>query len=971
MPPKEKLLGKRKERETILRKEKYEAKRRFENMPREYAEPSQDEDESYRESQPSSNPEDQNYAQEELRRAKEFEADTQMSEESDTEFNAETQETPSSPVFNMPEYEPPPPSPEMPTTGKRGRERSPSPVTSKFTRTGSIMSHPGTTRMEPPLNEPEDTEWKTKASDKQKKKTKKSRRDDKEKENEVPFNYPEDNRTLESWHAMIEGLAALMPTWATALSGVYNQFYDADLQWRRERTIEDFYKEIKKMFEKTTALEEYIGVKDMTQWSDDVELDRALQFAWLILSIEDTQKTKDSPIVSIGRFEGEFKRWHLIWWKKLAADLLNMRSIAFATLYLGIEICEKLEKAVQEYCGLYAPDIGEALKKSQTKEKLKLQFQYLKISYKTFSSFKDQYQKYRREWMQKYLFDSWEVPLSLFSLLKQLKEMTSVRTKIENVLQTQHDMFVNVVLNESPLKMFFTLGRPVGTFKNNTDFNRPMKITVGAQVKFHAVVRDSLGRSTGKFYTKTYPALGKDEVQQYDAPFGADDPSNTFDTYSLCIETIERFKVVYAKGKTAWGVVWDLDLREILSEEPQIEDLVEDEDPEEFNERVQEESEYSADQENDGVGECKLPLYIQPGTPNWEHRPLSIDEIRSLLTEHYQLEDVEKWEHKQFIPPSDDTVWHETRANGTTRQVVYKISEDILVEPSIVRNDPIPTVAYRVRIPMRAAVTEAECIEARKLPFIVGYGKAPVFGWNNQWQQRWCLYATMAKAPKNHMLHYLFMNSGEELVIRPGVKQFIITINPNNNERSLLGTNRFSAQSLRERCQDILSSLDYSMLLEEHSAIAPDFTAKNILRYSLLYQTQEVAPESGKIHYHGLIQFTYMYAQSGEDVLNEYYDRPELKLNYRYLKNLLAQYFGDSVYVNFQPVTRKLLDPEKDQADFEARWKAYIAKQREAASVEQVAANSLYTGAISKGTKKVINKGGKRHRKRTVPASSH
>ena len=66
-----------------------------------HAEPSQDEDESYKESNPDTNPEDQDYAKEELRKAKEFEADTQLSESSHMDFDADTQETPASPVFQI------------------------------------------------------------------------------------------------------------------------------------------------------------------------------------------------------------------------------------------------------------------------------------------------------------------------------------------------------------------------------------------------------------------------------------------------------------------------------------------------------------------------------------------------------------------------------------------------------------------------------------------------------------------------------------------------------------------------------------------------------------------------------------------------------------------------------------------------------------------------------------------------------
>lgn len=781
-----------------------------------------------------------------------------------------------------------------------------------------------------------------------------------------------------NWMTLLEAVDLRIAPLAAHMDRLRTSMYSLKKQWPHQLTLGRVSDAVQDLYLKVVLnLADY--VKTRGDWSGR-PLENALFYVSFFRSLEDVLATQDSPLITLGRFHQDITRYHTMWWKELAADLLNTRASVFAHFDLVQALNTDMAVAVGFYCDEYYPDAGKENKNDPAKV-LQVQMKKLHMSYSVYSKFKQSVEEYRRDWMRKFLFDEWEIQHSLPKLIEQLQEMRETLRKVKTLIDQQFEMFSKTLVKGTPFAIFYELGKEEGELKTVNNFNRPLYLSVRATFTVIATVYDPKTRkpNPGKRHFRFRP-VGTDTIN-YELPKGMHGPEESFSDYLSFTAVLKEIQQWFQYLHASWAQAWDQHLRSEV--DPTIEDLIED--YEEFDEwrdelegQNQEQEEEEDSRYNDGVGECKLPLRIDKETYNgdWSRRPLSIEEIYELLTENHSLEDQEQWEFNQLMSfdPEDLEGEMDTSDHGTIRQPIYDREDlDVTLETNVVKSNPVPTMVYRIKVPMRGSVTELEMREAAKLPFVLNYRRGPNLGWDNHWQQRWFLYATMAKGPKNHFLSYIMKNTNSDNVTRTSTRQFIVTINPNRNDKVLLASLQgWSHESFTDKCNEILRNLD-PRFIKDNRYSDVQFSMKNIVRYDVTHQMSEIAPDSGKIHFHAIVQITYSYSRNRDTLFDDNYQRPEIMLDYRYIGSLLQQHFGNSLYVNFEPV-KKLLDSQKDREDFERRFAWYVAKQRADAAAaaqrspeeatEAMAREGLYTGVAQKSSKGVINKGSKRQRQR-------
>jgi hypothetical protein len=121
-----------------------------------------------------------------------------------------------------------------------------------------------------------------------------------------------------------------------------------------------------------------------------------------------------------------------------------------------------------------------------------------------------------------------------------------------------------------------------------------------------------------------------------------------------------------------------------------------------------------------------------------------------------------------------------------------------------------------------------------------------------------------------------------------------------------------------------------------------NISLKNIVRWNLTKTVIETSPSRGLVHFHGLLQVTYMYFQS--PLINTE-KPPDMILSYETFISYM-KLFTPKAYVNFQSV-KKYLD-EQDQEDFLDRWEKYIKKGMDSSAADGTAFVGIANRAVKK-----------------------
>lgn len=337
-----------------------------------------------------------------------------------------------------------------------------------------------------------------------------------------------------------------------------------------------------------------------------------------------------------------------------------------------------------------------------------------------------------------------------------------------------------------------------------------------------------------------------------------------------------------------------------------------------------------------------LPEIILPTEyeGDYEKRPLSIDDICLLSTENHYRAPGEPWRFDAFIPPSDDSTEDDDNKDpmfGFIRQRIYNTPP---ITVKVFPDDKFVPPVYPLRVVLRPSVTKTEAMKAAQLDWVIEQSRRETAELGNNIGQRYNLLINCFSGPKNNVLSWLESNSTSNKILRTHTSQWIVTVNTNMNN-ALLYSRGGTRQSFQKMCEYYLSNPSEEFVRgRKRDGSQSNITTKNIVRWNVTKTVIEDSPSRHLVHFHGLLQVTYMYFQS--TMVEE--PPPQMVLDYKAFITYM-QLFSPNAYVNFTSV-KKYLD-EQDEKDFQERWQKYIEKGMK----DTADSRSSFVGVASRAVK--------------------
>lgn len=309
-----------------------------------------------------------------------------------------------------------------------------------------------------------------------------------------------------------------------------------------------------------------------------------------------------------------------------------------------------------------------------------------------------------------------------------------------------------------------------------------------------------------------------------------------------------------------------------------------------------------------------------------QNRMLSIQEIEEYINDRQPRRVTRQWD---YISPAE---WHDPVEIPNDTDLIQKFGA---YEHKVLQKITFPD--FKLGMIMRPSVSADEVVEAEKLPYVDHHKKIVLTEENNETADRFVLVFSMARAHKSALMNLLKDNP--DTVADERTIQYFITVNSNLDSSRLMSEANIQVGGFNYFCKNYFEVLLPGMI-QPMSAYGSNFTMKNITDWRILFSSTEVSPQTGRIHWHALLQIKFVYLRESEDD-----EVPKFHVNYSYFRNLLLPRLP-SVYVNLEPVTQGNMSPDDD--NWLARIQAYINKGNKASLGVNM---PHYTGIINPGSR--------------------